>query len=129
MPSTIVWTKGATTLTWANGGVEVQPESYQSSVLTERLAGGEIDAEDLGLGPLKQRFWEFRNVSDAIKQAFETFRDTTVNGPYATFTHTDNSKATPEALTVRLLQSSVDRATFDSTPVWRILATIGIEPA
>ena|SRR3990167_1459656 len=127
--ATIVWTKDAVTLTFANGGVEVSPEEYISSVLSERLAGGEIDTEDLGLGPLKKRFWVFKNVSDTIKQAFESFRDTTVNGPYATFTHTDNSKATPEVLTVRLVQSAVERFTFDATPVWQIAATIAIEPS
>lgn len=127
--ATIVWTKDATTLTWANGGVEVQPEAYQSSVLTERLAGGEVDAEDLGLGPLKRRFWAFKNVSNTIKQSFESFRDTTVNGPLNTFTHTDNSKTTPEVLTVRLGQSTVERFTYDADPVWQIGAELLIEPA
>ena len=129
MPSTVVWTSGASTLTWLNGAVESAPEDYLSTVIVDRLAGGEIDAEDLGIGPLKTRHFTFKQVSDTNKQQFETFRNTVVNGPYLAFTHTDNSQDTPETLTVRLIRSAWSRILVSgTTPVWEIRVSLQVEP-
>lgn len=128
--STIVWTQGGNTLTWTGGGIETSPEDYLSTVLSDRLAGGAIDVEDLGVGPLKTRHFLFPFVTDAIKGNFVTWRDTTVNGPYVVFTHTDNSQSTPEAISVRLVDSHVRRRTDQpgTTPVWDVLAALQVEP-
>lgn len=132
MPSSVVWTKTGSTeiLTWANGSIETNQEDYKSYVLFDRLADGEIDAEDLGLTEILTRHYTFRNVDLSTRNNFKAWRKLVCIGPLNTFTQTDNSQTSPEALTVRLVDSGVRRLlTPGLTPIWEVNVSLQVEPS
>ena|SRR3990167_1533838 len=126
--STVVWTKGASTLTWDKGVNEVAPEDYESRVVTQELAGGDLAAYDLGNGPKKMRYFLFQGVTAAKKAEFESWRDTTVNGPNTTFTHTDNTQSPAEIRTVRMMRSAWRRMRHvTTTPTYEVAVDLRVE--
>lgn len=131
---TVVWqypNAGAptATLTWDKGMQEVAAEDYESTVLSERLGGGEVAAYDLGIGPLKTRHFLFQGVTVAKLAEFITWRDTTVNFTLNKFTHTDNTQGTPEVLIGRIVRCSWRRMRHvTSTPTYEVSVDFQVEP-
>lgn len=130
MPTpTVIWTFGASQHTWPNGCVESNPEDYKESVLQEQLAGGEILAYDMGIGPIKQRSFEFRGVLLAVKESFENWRDNVVVASLNVFSHQDNTQGPPETLQVRLIQSGIARMPHATpVPYYTITCVLQVEP-
>lgn len=125
---TVVWMKGASTLTWDKGVNEVAPEDYESRVVTQELAGGDVAAYDLGNTPRKIRSFLFQGVTAAKLAEFITWRDVTVNGPNTTFTHTDNTQNPAEVRTMRMMRSAWRRMRHvTTTPTYEVAADLRVE--
>ena len=106
MPS-VVWTKGASTLTWTEGIAPGGDWSVQHPVELMRSAGKVDYTYDYNTGARQTVPFEFPDVDAAKLAEFDTWRLTTVVGPKTSFLHTDNSKSPAFTKQVRLISYTI----------------------
>ena len=132
MPN-LVWTSGATVVTFAKGikaGATHNPINRR--VISEQLAGGEILSYELScLSNAEVIQYELPHVSQTIRDAAFSFKDVTVKDSLLTFTLEDFSKSPTYTKTVRLIElTQIDEFHGDpAAPGYTLLARLQIEPA
>lgn len=131
MPS-VVWTYSASTLTFPLGiRVGTPHVCAPEGVVVDRLAGGAFVAYDQGLSDLETIDYTMPHCTQAVLDAFKTWKNTTVRGRYRAFTHTDNSKSPAYTATVRLWVWSWDEepSTEPAAPHYTIKVRLQVEPS
>lgn len=132
MPS-VVWTKGATSVTFAKGLVR-GPHSFDASrTVSDRLADGSLVVYDLGIDDLEFLDCRFPHVTETLRAAVRAFKDDTIKDNALTFTHTDNSQSPALTKTVRLVPESYrevpETYTDPAGPRFTIEARLQVEPS
>lgn len=128
---TVIWTSGATVVTFAQGNIRGTHSFDRSRSLTDRLAGGAIVSYEMGLAPLEMLECEFPHVSKTTLNDALSFKDTIVKDSLTAFTHTDNSESPALVKTVRLtdFQFTPEAYTEPANPRFRVRAKLQVEPS
>ncbi len=129
MPS-VLWTKGANTVTWLDGIIRGTHQFDKSRSVTERLAGGAFVRYELGLSPVEILEFEFPHVTRALLDSALSFKDTVIKDDLLTFIHTDNSESPAFVKTVTLTEFGfrAERYTDPTKPRFRVTGRLQVEP-